>query len=64
MLGIVTKIRHISSYSMGCISLFKYIYLFFYDSGARPAPIGGPKRLTILPMPKTGPGFDKAHFIV
>jgi len=31
-----------------------YINFFSYDSCARPPPIGGPRRLPSLPMPKAG----------
>ena len=37
---------------VGHVSLFKCIYFFSYDSGAKPRPIGGPLR---LPMSKACP---------
>ena len=33
--------------------------VFSYDSGAKPPPIGGPRRLPSLPMPKAGPAQDQ-----
>ena len=45
-------------YFVLCTISIMYINFFSYDSCARPPPIGGPRRLPSLPMPKAGSGVQ------